>query len=136
VRDPEWVSGLAKIAVNGRPLKIKGSPGAYLKIYRKWRDGDVVTVTLPMSLRFEPIDAQDPHLAALMYGPVMLVALADGPVSFQEDQSKPSQWIQLQDPDTLTFQASDGIRFRPFYLINTERYTTYCRFSAQGFAAQ
>jgi DUF1680 family protein len=136
VRDPEWVSGSAKIAVNGRPLKIKGSLGAYLKIYRKWRDGDVVTVTLPMSLCFEPVDAQDPHLAALMYGPVMLVALADGPVSFQEDQSKPSQWIQLQDPDTLTFQAADGIRFRPFYLITTERYTTYCRFSAQGFAAQ
>ncbi|HEV2329833.1 MAG TPA: beta-L-arabinofuranosidase domain-containing protein [Verrucomicrobiae bacterium] len=136
VRDPEWASGPAKIAVNGRPLKIKTAPGAYLKVYRKWHDGDVVTVTLPMSLRFEPIDAQNPHLAALMYGPVMLVALADGQVSFHEDQSKPDQWIHLQDPDTLTFQAADGTRFRPFYLITTERYTTYCRFSGQGFAAQ
>ena len=82
-----------------------------------------------MSLRFEPVDAQNPHLAALMYGPVMLVAMADGTVNFHEDQSKPDQWIRLQDKDSLTFQAADGTRFRPFYLITTERYTTYCNFS-------
>lgn len=130
VRDPKWASGAAKIAVNDRLLKIKSFPGTFLKIYRKWRDGDIVTVTLPMSLRFEPVDAQDPNLAALMYGPVMLVAEADGQVTFKEDQSKPDQWIHLQDPDSLTFQAADGTRFRPFYLISTERYTTYCNFSA------
>ena len=130
VRFPEWASKPAKIFVNERPTKIKSVSGAFLKIYRKWHDGDVVTVTFPMSLRFEPVDAQDPNLAALMYGPVMLVALADGPVNFHEDQSKPEQWIRLQDPDSLTFQAADGTRFRPFYLISDERYTTYCNFSS------
>jgi len=57
------------------------------------------------------------------------VALADGPVTFHRDQSKPEKWIQLQDPDSLTFEASDGTRFRPFYLITKERYTTYCNFA-------
>jgi hypothetical protein len=130
VRVPEWAVKPAKISLNGRPAKIKNASGTFLKIDRKWRDGDAVTVTFPMSLRFEPVDAQHPKLAALMYGPVMLVALADGRVTFHENESKPEQWIQLQDPDSLTFQATDGTRFRPFYLITDERYTTYCDFSS------
>jgi hypothetical protein len=130
VRVPEWATKPAKISVNDRPLKTEGVPGAFLKIYRRWHDGDVVTAIFPMPLRFEPVDAQNPHLAALMYGPVMLVALANGEVNFHEDESKPEQWIQLQDSDSLTFQAADGTRFRPFYLITNERYTTYCNFSS------
>ncbi|HEV2455252.1 MAG TPA: beta-L-arabinofuranosidase domain-containing protein [Verrucomicrobiae bacterium] len=130
VRLPEWLSGPATSTINARPFKTGKTPGPYLKIYRKWHDGDVVTVTLPMSLRFEPVDSQDPRLAALMYGPVMLVAMADGAVRFQEDQSKPGRWIHLRDPGSLTFQAADGTRFRPFYLVTTERYTTYCDFPA------
>ncbi|HEX3628607.1 MAG TPA: beta-L-arabinofuranosidase domain-containing protein [Verrucomicrobiae bacterium] len=136
VRNPEWASARAKIAVNDRPLRIKSTPGDFLKISRMWHDGDEVTVTIPMSLRFEPVDEQNPHLASLMYGPVMLVAMADSEVSFKEDQSKPGQWIKLTDPDSLTFQAADGTRFRPFYLVTNERYTTYCRFSDQGIAVR
>lgn len=132
VRVPGWAFTPAKILLNDRPMKIKSIRGAFLKIYREWHDGDAVTVTFPMSLRFEPVDGQDPHFAALMYGPVMLVALADGAVTFHEDQSKPEKWIQLQDPDSLMFRAADGTRFRPFYLISNERYTTYCNFSAAG----
>jgi hypothetical protein len=67
-----------------------------------------------------------------------MVALADGPLSIPEDQSKPNQWIQLKDPESLTFQATNGTRLRPFYLITTERYTTCCGFptSGQGVAVQ
>ncbi|MGH7940260.1 MAG: beta-L-arabinofuranosidase domain-containing protein [Limisphaerales bacterium] len=132
VRIPKWTSRQAEIAINDRIIKTKPVPGTFLEIHRKWRDGDAVTVTLPMSLRFEPVDAQDPNLAALMYGPIMLVALADGPVCLHEDQSKPDQWIRLVDSDSLTFQAADGTRFRPFYLITMERYTTYCEFPANA----
>jgi DUF1680 family protein len=128
VRVPEWATKPAKISVNDHPLKTDSVPGTFLKVYRRWHDGDAVTVTYPMSLRFEPVDSQNPHLAALTYGPVMLIALADGQVNFHEDQSKPEQWIQLHDPDSLTFQADDGTQFRPFYLITDERYTTYCNF--------
>ncbi|HTV40915.1 MAG TPA: beta-L-arabinofuranosidase domain-containing protein [Candidatus Sulfotelmatobacter sp.] len=128
VRVPAWATKPARILLNDRPMAVKRVPGTFLTVLRKWRDGDALTATFPMSLRFEPVDAQDPNLAALMYGPVMLVALADGEVNFKEDESKPEQWIQLQDPDSLTFRAADGTLFRPFYLITHERYTTYCNF--------
>lgn len=134
VRVPEWAVTPAKVSVNGQPVDVTSAPGTFLKISRKWRDGDTVAVTLPMTLRFEPVDAQTPNLAALMYGPVMLVAMADGEVNFQKGEAHPEKWIKLQDPTSLTFQTGDGQLFRPFYLITNERYTTYCNFPQTAIA--
>ncbi|MGH7951715.1 MAG: beta-L-arabinofuranosidase domain-containing protein [Limisphaerales bacterium] len=130
VRVPKWTIKPATVLMNGQPANVAVTPGTFLKISRDWRDGDIVAVTFPMSLRFEPIDAQTPNLAALMYGPIMLVALADGEVNFSENEAHPENWIQMKDKATLTFQAKDGRIFLPFYLIKDERYTTYCRFSS------
>jgi uncharacterized protein len=130
VRVPKWAIKPTTILVNGRLADVAATPGTFLKISRDWRDGDTVAVTFPKSLRFEPVDAQEPNLAALMYGPIMLVALADGEVNFDEDETHPENWIQMKDKATLTFQAKDGRIFRPFYLIKDERYTTYCNFSS------
>ena len=136
VRVPEWAVKPAKVSLNDRPVDVKTAPGTFLKISRRWHDGDTVTVTYPMSLRFEPIDAQNPNVAALMYGPIMLVALADGEVNFPHGESNPENWIHLQDPASLMFCTSDGQMFRPFYLITDEHYTTYCRFPSTAVAAQ
>ena len=68
-----------------------------------------------------------------MYGPILLVALADGEVTLQGAQMKPWQWIQMEDCGSLTFRearhtgAVAGQTFRPFYLLRDEHYTTYCR---------
>jgi DUF1680 family protein len=122
--------------VNDKPMGAKAVPGTYLKISRRWHDGDTVTVQFPMSLRFEPVDAQTPNLAALMYGPVMLVAMAGGEVNFQQDETHPENWIHLQDADSLTFSTADGQVFRPFYLVTDEHYTTYCNFPSAVVAAK
>jgi uncharacterized protein len=47
--------------------------GSYIDIDRIWRDGDVVTVELPMRLRLETLPGA-PDVAALMYGPIVLAA--------------------------------------------------------------
>lgn len=132
VRVPEWAVKPVKIVVNGQPMHVKALPGTFLKISRRWNDGDTVTVAFPMSLRFEPVDAQNPNLAALMYGPLMLVALANSKVDFQQDEAHPDKWIHLQDPDSLTFSTADGQLFRPFYLVTDEHYTTYCDFPSNA----
>jgi DUF1680 family protein len=136
VRVPEWATQPAKISVNGQRMDIASTPGTFLKISRKWHDGDKVTVTLPMSLRFEPVDAQNPNLAALMYGPIMLVAMADREVNFTQNEAHPEKWIHLQDPATLTFSTEDGQLFRPFYLVTNESYTTYCSFPPTAVASK
>lgn len=127
VRVPGRAVKPATILVNGRRVKTKAAPGTFLKISRRWHDGDTVAVTFPKSLRFEAVDEQSPHLAALMYGPVLLVALADGEVTLHGDQAKPESWIQKQDDSSCTFHTADGQVFRPFYQLRDEHYTTYCR---------
>lgn len=134
VRVPKWVAGPVTVRVNHHPVIVRTAPGTFLKISRRWRAGDSVDVTFPMALRFEPVDAQTPELAALMYGPVLLVALAEGEVNLRGDKARPGQWIQMQDEASLTFRAANGQVFRPFYLLRDERYTTYCRFASTGAA--
>jgi DUF1680 family protein len=134
IRVPRWAVKPASVKINGHAVKVQVVPGTFLKIFRRWRDGDVVSVTFPKSLRFEPVDAQTPDLAALMYGPIMLVALADGEVTLHGDRAKPEQWISPADANSFSFHTASqndeggNVVFRPFYELRSEHYTTYCRF--------
>lgn len=130
VRVPEWVDKPVAVSINGQAAKQSVVPGSFLKISHRWHDGDTVAVTFPKSLRFESVDAQAPDLAALMYGPILLVALAEGDVILHGDKAKPGKWISRQESGSLTFRATDGTMFRPFYQLRDEHYTTYCRFGA------
>ena len=67
-----------------------------------------------------------------MYGPVLLVALADGEVTLHGNEAAPAGWIQMADGPSMTFRTTDGTVFRPLYLLSDEHYTTYCRFDGAG----
>src|SRR5262249_40008189 len=73
VRDPSWVKSGFTIAVNGKPepLAASAQPGSYVTVDREWKTGDVLQVRLPMSLRLEPMP-DDPHVVAVLYGPILL----------------------------------------------------------------
>ena len=125
-RVPQWVGKPVGVAVNGHAVSERAVPGTFLKISRRWHDGDSISIRLPKSLRFEALDAQTPGSAALMYGPVLLVALADGDVDLHGDKANPETWIHKEDGPSLTFRTADGRIFRPLYELKDERYTTYC----------
>src|SRR5262249_52248592 len=73
VRDPSWVKSGFTIAVNGKAEKLAATaqPGSYVTVDRDWKTGDTVQVRLPMSLRLEPMP-DDPHVVAVLYGPILL----------------------------------------------------------------
>jgi DUF1680 family protein len=126
VRKPQWCAQPPRVEVNGKDFKGFTATAGHLVVNRTWRDGDTLKVTFPRGLRFEAIDPQTPNRCALMYGPLLLVALSDKDVALHGDRVKPGAWIR-RDPRTLCdFVSSDGIRFRPLYLVRTESYTTYC----------
>lgn len=126
VRVPAWTSGQPSVRINGKPLKADSRPGTFLRITRSWSNGDTVDVTFPESLRFEPIDSNTRNRVALMYGPLMLVALAPGDVALSGDPTHPERWISKAPGQNLDFLAKGGTVFRPFYQISAEHYTTYC----------
>ena len=67
------VSGLKRLAVNGKPIAphiVKG----YAVITRRWEPGDTVELELPMEvqrLTADPRIQADHHLVALQYGPLI-----------------------------------------------------------------
>ena len=71
LRIPYWCEG-ATLDLNSKPAKIEGVNG-YVRIVRKWKKGDKITLTLPMKPRIEAT-ADDPNMVALLRGPLVLAA--------------------------------------------------------------
>ena len=82
VRVPKWVAGPPLIRLNGTPVPatavVPGAagppgtpPGGWVVLRRRWQAGDVLEVTLPMQLAFEPTPDY-PSVRAVTYGPIVL----------------------------------------------------------------
>ncbi len=79
VRLPAWCAKPV-VSVNGKPAGRAGRDG-YARLSRRWKAGDRIELSLPMTLRAEPTP-DDPNLVAFVSGPLVLAAdvgLADRP---------------------------------------------------------
>jgi uncharacterized protein len=70
VRVPAWTDGPPVVMLN-HTLIPDASAGGWVAIRRRWQRGDLLQVTLPMQLAFEPAP-DHPPVQALTYGPVVL----------------------------------------------------------------
>ncbi len=130
LRIPAWAAGGATLRVNGRPTPISLKKG-FTTIERVWRTGDSLTLSLPMSLRLEPLPANGsvPHTqtVALLWGPLVLFALRQpgetAPITLsssallQAQRSGPHEWT-VTDPTGTR-------RFVPFVDVGDNSYSTY-----------
>lgn len=72
-RCPEWLDKEnAEFKVNGGKVEAVFDDG-YYTINRKWKDGDTVEMSLPMTLRAVQLPDKSPYYS-FMYGPVVLTA--------------------------------------------------------------
>ncbi len=72
LRYPGWCSDMT-VMINGKNFKFEGTPGSYVAIDRKWKNGDVVEVTLPMEMRLEELP-NCPEYVSIVKGPIVLGA--------------------------------------------------------------
>ncbi len=151
VRIPGWVAGSAAVRINGRPLEAVADPGSYVAIRKVWRDGDAITVHLPMKLQQEPLPG-DESVTSLLYGPLVLAAAlgsgpADGPNKVIHGRPTapqslpppgplpkapaahpPGSWVELDCPTELRFKAMGAdtqYELMPMYRIDAQRYSIY-----------
>ena len=174
VRRPVWAGDGFRIALNGAtieqpPLDSLYDPVAggraggvgnesvardstYVRIARKWKSGDVVSLLLPKSLRLEPTP-DDPSVAAIMWGPLALAAdvapRAEGAWSENPSQRPPTvrRLILSDTRDPRDFASQTGtpgnfvikdatlfldpsgpagaITLTPFYRTHRRRYALY-----------
>lgn len=150
LRIPWWTASGAELQVNGRPSDATITPGAYTSITRTWSDGDRIELKLPMRLHLESMP-DDPAVAAVMYGPLVLAGRLGSENLKREDQFKPDQLMYTQGdievpsllidgpgdlaaavapvngrPLEFTARTAAGpIALAPIDAVNDERYTVY-----------
>jgi hypothetical protein len=123
VRIPGWLQAPPQLSLNGKDPSVAVAPKAFAAIRRRWQPNDTVKVRLPFSWHAEAIDQQHPDTVALMWGPLLMVAL-DAPLTI------PKLVAGMKASASLTFEAyarPTEIRFVPFYQVRDEVYTTYVR---------
>ena len=155
LRYPRW-SGSPVVTVNGRPVKIKATPSSYITLRRKWKKGDKIEATFPISLHVEATP-DNPGKGAVMYGPIVLGAdlgsegmVSPAPFSdpsvrndyYTYDYHIPSGLPSSLDfskkeigshlerlGKDLSFKAPGNLIFKPLYELNHCRYGIYWDFN-------
>lgn len=72
LRVPAWANGNATVTVNGKPFPPAMKNG-YAVVDRRWKEGDVVAIALPLELRIEPTPG-DANTIAILRGPMVMAA--------------------------------------------------------------
>ena len=73
LRIPDWANK-ASIEINGQKIRNKVSTGKYAIIKRKWKTGDIITLSLPMDVQFvegNPRIEEVRNQVALKRGPIV-----------------------------------------------------------------
>lgn len=168
VRHPFWATNGFEIAVNGEKETAfedsrtqgnfgerlraarNGGAGSYARIKRTWKNGDVVEIHTPFSLRIEAFH-DNPDRFAFMYGPLVLAADVDPRKPFPvivEDQGtlvaslkpiagKPDTFDGPADEFRIPGDKSADVILRPFYELYKDRYETYWdRFTPEQWVAR
>ncbi|MGD2135988.1 MAG: glycoside hydrolase family 127 protein, partial [Gemmatimonadales bacterium] len=172
LRRPHWVGEGFDIKVNGESVADAATPGpdaeagpgrrqydypnrasTFVRLTRVWRTGDTVAVTLPKTLRLEPLP-DNPRCAALLWGPLVLAGdlgpeRARGPVEGEgldapppvpvlvaADQP-PASWIEKHAAAPTRFRTvgvgreptAEGrpldVDLVPFYRLHRRTYAAY-----------
>jgi hypothetical protein len=99
LRIPEWCKG-ATVKVNGVPVQVNTNTGDYIKLAQTWKNGDKVTLHLPMQLKVRQW-AANKNSVSVNYGPLTYslkideqYTEKDGRESTQGD----SHWQPTADP--------------------------------------
>lgn len=100
LRHPAWCAR-PELKINGRSQSVTSTPSSYLAVEREWRDGDVVELRLPMSLRTEPLPHSGGKIVALMYGPMQLAALVP-PTAGAPDPARQRYGDHLKSPGRVS----------------------------------
>jgi uncharacterized protein len=128
VRVPGWVAGPPVTTLNGAllPDLPPARAGGWIALRRRWQPGDLLEVTLPMRLAFEPAP-DHPVVQAVTYGPVVLTGVYDADPGTLTPTLEVAS-VQRTAAQPMTFGAiSDGqpVKLIPISRAAHEYYTAY-----------
>jgi hypothetical protein len=99
LRIPAWCKG-ASVNINGVAVKVNNSSGDYIRLTKTWKNGDKVTLHLPMQLKVRQWE-QNKNSVSVNYGP-LTYSLKIEEKYIKEDSKKTaigdSRWQPGADP--------------------------------------
>ncbi|MGH9939870.1 MAG: beta-L-arabinofuranosidase domain-containing protein, partial [Blastocatellia bacterium] len=153
LRRPSWAGAGFTVKINGQPVKQLSGPGSYIELKRKWNDADTVVLTLPKTLRLEPL-ADNQRVTAIMWGPLALAgdlgperARGRGAQSSAQSGGQPAaqpisipsfvaaerplaDWIKAATDKPGNFRTTgvgreQDVELMPFYRLHRRAYSVY-----------
>ena len=134
LRVPGWAAGKAKVLVNDVPVNPSMVRG-YALVERRWKQGDTVSIVLPLEVRME-LTSGNADTVAFLRGPMVLAADL-GPSAKPWDQPDPAvvgdnaaAAFTLAEPAKATYKTGGALRpadltFVPFYRQYDRRSAVY-----------
>ena len=90
-------------AVNGR--KINGTiKNGWFIINRQWKNGDKISVTMPMDFTLSVLDKNEGRPTAIMYGPLVMAFTTPDLNSYKTDERK--KMVDCRGPDQFKNNAA------------------------------
>ena len=109
-RIPFWAEN-SEILINGKKIKVTTEKGKYLRVYRKWSNGDLVNLNLPKSLSIRKWK-KNHNSVSLNYGPLTFsLNIKENYVEKRSDKNAiwDSKWQKSADTDNWpTYEIYPG----------------------------
>lgn len=134
LRIPDWIMSEAIIYVNSSVDGKTTDSSKFYKINREWKDGDTISLILPIGIRFIPLP-DDEEIGAFRFGPDVLAGICDTErLLFIENDDVTSEIVMENEREWgnwryffKTKNQNPVIQFRRLRDIGYEPYQVYFR---------
>ena len=124
LRIPAWTRN-PSIHINGKRVEATIEPGTFFQIRRTWHSGDRIDLELPRQITLQSIDAQSSDLCAVIYGPIVLFAVANDPPHLTRQQILTARRQSRESNEWHIDTTAGAVRLVPFWELDNQRYSTY-----------
>lgn len=124
---PSWAEGVTVI-VNGDTVPAVVAKGAdYIVVDRKWKNGDVVNISIPSLVRVNRLPGND-NVVAFLKGASLLAFEGNREIVLKGDPDEIAKNIVITDKSKQIYKLSnDGVEYtlRPLFDIDRQYYSVY-----------
>jgi Uncharacterized protein conserved in bacteria len=133
IRIPSWAANTMALNVNGKKVA-SGKPGTYVALDRQWKNGDVISFTLPMELKLTPYTGEEKDYVgryALEYGPVLMAYVSmDGQKDNLRLKTSGKNLIKSLKPIAgkplhFAINGVSNFEYMPYFEVQDEPFTCF-----------
>ena len=123
---PAWTDG-AVVYVNGEKQEMPVRPSSFLKLSRRWADGDRVRIEFRYAFRLQSMPDKE-NMLAVFYGPMLLAFETRDEVILKGNKDEILAGLSFADSESGRFVLKNGereFRLRPLFDVDKESYGVY-----------